>query len=128
MKYYDAATINAYILRQGWRIESIDAGIREDWAATSERIYENRTLTLPLTGGRVKIGGIDGSMWGTPVMRVLMIDGTVEVVRCYRETPPMLKPHRIIAARQMATEAGVRTLGWDGRLYGTPTPSGEVYK
>lgn len=118
MKYYDLVKIKLYVNRRKDKIDRIDIGIREDWINTNQRIFVNGhfIVDLPEEGNKVAFRSIHGSMWGTPVMRVVGIDGSVEVVKCFFETGPRLLPGK---AQEMDTESRLRhvkRLGWDGVL------------
>lgn len=118
MKYYDLVKIKLYVNRRKDKIDRIDIGIREDWMNTNQRIFVNGhfIVDLPEEGNKVAFRSIQGSMWGTPVMRVVGIDGGVDVIKCYFETGPRLMPHR---AQEIDTDHRLRhikRLGWDGVL------------
>ena len=81
MRYYDAQIIVRYIGRNKARLDRIDIGIMEDWLETNQRIYADDKLLIDLPRGDkpLIIRSIQGSMWGTPVMRVVFKDGKVIV-------------------------------------------------
>lgn len=118
MKYYDLTKIKLFIRRKKDRIDRIDIGIREDWLSTNQRIFANGKLLvdLPQDGNKVAFRSVQGSMWGTPVMRVVNIDGSVDVVKCFFEVGPRLLPNRMQQIDDSFRERHVKRLRWDGVL------------
>ena len=118
MKYYDSHKIFRYVQKNKERIDRIDAGIMEDWLNTCQRIfaYGKLLIDIPTENNKVEIHGINGSMWGTPVMRVIMLDGSVLVLKCYDEQGPRLLPNKLNDFILEQKEKGVRMMGWDGVL------------
>ena len=118
MKYYDLVKIRLFIEHRKNRIDRIDIGIREDWLSTSQRIFAmGKLLTeLPNEGNKITFRNIQGSMWGTPVMRVVNKDGSVDVVKCYFEVGPRLLPAKVQEMDDDHRNRHVKRLGWDGRL------------
>jgi hypothetical protein len=118
MKYYDAERIYEYIQANKEKIDRIDLGIMEDWIATNQRIYANGQLLIefPRAGKKLAIRSAHGSEWGTPVMRVVLKDGAVNVLNAYKSAGNEMshnKVQRIIAEYK---SKGVKMLGWDGVL------------
>ena len=119
MKYYDGRVIRRYIDRNHKSIDRIDIGIMEDWINTNQRIYANDQLLidLPREDKQLMIREIRGSMWGTPVMRVVFKDGKVQVLNAYKTIGNNMLPQKIQSIIDEYKEKGVRMLGWDGVLH-----------
>ena len=118
MRYYDLVKIKLYVNRKKDKIDRIDIGVREDWLNTNQRIYANGRFLcdLPKEGNKVEFRGIHGSMWGTPVMRVVETDGGVDVVKCFFEVGPRFLPNKVQQIDQEYRTKHVKRLGWDGVL------------
>jgi len=118
MKYYDLTKIKLFINHKKGKIDRIDIGIREDWLDTNQRIFANGKLLvdLPKEGNKVAFRGIHGSMWGTPVMRVVLIDGSVNVIKCFFEVGPRFLPNEVQGILEKNKSRHVKCLGWDGVL------------
>lgn len=83
MKEYDFETAHRYIEDNADNISIATLGISEDWFWTAERVFEDGKFLIDLTVDDVKIGGINGSDWTTPVMAVEYKDGTEKIADCY---------------------------------------------
>lgn len=118
MKYYDLAKIRLFVSKNKDKINRIDIGIREDWIATNQRIFFNGKLIadLPAEGNKIAFRAIQGSMWGTPVMRVVWNNGSVDVVKCFFEVGPRLLPNRMQEIDEDHRNRHIKRLGWDGAL------------
>lgn len=84
MKYYDGVKCVMYIACNYNKIEEVQLGIKEDWTYTSRYVYSKGRFLIGFEM-KVKIAGIEGSIWGTPVMKVTYKDGTNKVIDCYFE-------------------------------------------
>ena len=118
MMYYDAQTIVRYIGRNKAKLDRIDLGIMEDWMETNQRIYAGDKLLIDLPRGDkpLIIRSIQGSMWGTPVMRVVFRDGTVNVINAFKTVGHNMSPDRAQKIISEYKQKGVKMLGWDGVL------------
>lgn len=86
MKNYDYAKATEYINKHGDEIESVTLGMHEDWFWTAEAVWKNGEYTEDHRGGlndKTEIGGIKGSTWATPSMRIDYKDGTEKHIPCY---------------------------------------------
>lgn len=64
-------------------IESAGIGMYEDWFWTAETVYEDGEWKSNLDGMK-SVGGIDGSDWATPGVRIFYSDGEEEFFPCYK--------------------------------------------
>lgn len=81
-KMYDFQKAKMIIEKQKDLIESAALGMEEDWFWTAETVFEEGQFTQDLTQIST-IGGIDGSTWATPVLRIQYVDGTEKVFESY---------------------------------------------
>jgi hypothetical protein len=118
MKYYDAERIYKYIQINKEKIDRIDLGIMEDWMATNQRISANGQLLIefPRAGKKLAIRSTHGSEWGTPVMRVVLKDGAVNVLNAYKSSGKEISPSKVKTIIAEYKSRGVKMLGWDGVL------------
>jgi len=82
VKKYDFEKAEAIIEKEKGLIESASLGMQEDWFWTAETIFEEGSFTKELTN-TTTIGGIDGSCWATPVLRINYVDGSEIVYECF---------------------------------------------
>lgn len=85
MKYYDAKLIKGFIEKSKDEIDCVSCGMKEDWFWTGETVFQNGKILVDLENKTVKLAGIDGSYWATPVMEVLYKDGETHIIPCYFE-------------------------------------------
>ena len=119
MRKYDVQTIIRYIGRNKAKLEKIDIGIMEDWLETSQRIYENGKLLIDFPRGDkpLVIRAIQGSMWGTPVMRAVYKNGMVNVINAFKTVGRNTSPDKVQEILEEYKKNGVKMLGWDGVLH-----------
>lgn len=118
MRYYDTHAIVRYIGRNKENLDRIDLGIMEDWIGTNQRIYANDKLLIDLPRGDkpLIIRSIQGTMWGTPVMRVVLKNGIVNVVNAFKSVGSNMPPDKVQITLEEYRKNGVKMLGWDGVL------------
>lgn len=118
MKCYDAQTIYRYVCRNKAKLDRVDVGIMEDWISTNQRIYADGRFLIdfPRDNKKFTIRGIQGSMWGTPVMRVVFVDGTVNVLNAYKSVGRDMAPNKVQSIIAEFQHKGIKMLGWDGVL------------
>lgn len=86
MKFYDFAKAKEIAKKfiEKKDVTSISLGMKSDWFWTSEEIW-NRNNGFLIDLDTVEcIGGINGSFWDTPVLRVLFDDGHIEEWKVWR--------------------------------------------
>ena len=76
MKSYDFNGIKRYCQMHSDIIDTVVAGINEDWFWTAEEVYSEGKFKVEIDSPMLKIGGISGSSWATPTMLVTFKDGT----------------------------------------------------
>jgi len=76
MKNYDYKAAKRYIQMHSDLIKEVSLGIEEDWYWTSEVVYEDLKFIVDLDKVGLEIGGISGSIWATPTMKIIFKDGT----------------------------------------------------
>jgi hypothetical protein len=84
MKYYDYNKAKE-LIKQYKKLGLITAelGMQEDWYWTAETIWENGKYTTRLND-KTNIGGINRSMWATPILK-LDFDDHLLNIDCYYE-------------------------------------------
>jgi hypothetical protein len=83
MKLYDFAKAKQIIEEKEHDLDSASLGIDEDWFWTAETIYDNGKFVMNLDEIQC-IAGIDGSLWGTPVLKLSLKDDSTMVVNCFK--------------------------------------------
>ncbi|HYE12213.1 MAG TPA: hypothetical protein VEF53_18745 [Patescibacteria group bacterium] len=91
MRKYNFEKAKQIIELEKETIESVSMGMHEDWFWTAETVYENGEYTK-LLEPNTNIGGIQGSVWATPCMRISYIDGTEKCISCYQGEKESAKP------------------------------------
>jgi len=113
MKHYDAKQIKDYIEYNKKTLKSLTLGMKEDWGWTSLTIYENREMLstngwdseggydeiCSLEGETIKIRGITGSTWATPIMVARFKNGNEDEINCFYDDEIEDDPQ--LVARQM---------------------------
>lgn len=85
MKLYSTKIIREFIETHKEKIETVKCGMREDWRWTADTIYSNGDYQIDVSGSSVRIAGIQGSQWATPIMEVTYKDGRREILDCYTD-------------------------------------------
>lgn len=91
MKKYDFEKVKAIINQEAHNIKEASVGMYEDWFWTAETIFENGGFTRELNEN-TEIGGIKGSSWATPSLRVEYNDGREECIPCYTGSSTAYQP------------------------------------
>lgn len=73
---FDNKAIKKYILADEKRIKTAAIGMLEDWFYTGETIYEDGKLLIDLDEKVASSGGVNGSVWATPTLRLNYEDGS----------------------------------------------------
>lgn len=105
MKYYNTAFIKSFITENKDRIETIEAGMKEDWDWTAKTLYEEGAFRKGFNWNKehLEVAGIRGSKWATPVLQVCYKDGTKEIVCCYTDNNIATDPRIISSMIEFAT-------------------------
>lgn len=83
MKSYDFEKAKRIVEERKDRISKASLGMYEDWFWTAETIFEEGEWKKDLDQTKT-IGGIDGSRWATPGLRIYYKDGEEETfIPCY---------------------------------------------
>ncbi len=87
MKKYNAKLIRDFVEANKTEIKTVHLGMKEDWMWTNKLLYgaNDGGYQFDLVDGDVKVAGISGSYWATPVMAVCFTDGKAEVIPCYSD-------------------------------------------
>lgn len=98
MKYYSTEKVKEYIEQNKENILSVECGMQEDWSWTAVTVYysfdnkENSYVDFVGYSDEIdwdkkylKLAGITGSYWATPVMNVNFADGSYKIVPCWVE-------------------------------------------
>lgn len=92
MRKYDFKSIKRYIQMHSDVIDSVSLGMKEDWFWTAQTIYENERFTIMIDEPGLKISGISGSSWATPIMEITFKDGTEIFKNAYTGEATEQKP------------------------------------
>lgn len=101
MKYYDFKRAKKIIEENAPKLEYAKMGTKQDWYWTAERVFENGALRSDFYqngidgvgeetnfDGLVKLGGLAGSDWDTPILVLGYKDGNEEEISIWTETKP----------------------------------------
>ena len=87
MKKYNAKLIRDFVEANKIGIKTVHLGMKEDWHWTNDLLYDADKGGYQFDLGKlhIKVRGITGSSWATPVMLVRFVDGMKLVAPCYYE-------------------------------------------
>lgn len=80
---YDFKKAKQFIEENKESIESASMGMHEDWFWTAETIFKDGEYLVDLEKEDLKIGGISGSYWATPVLQIEYKDGQSKTYHCH---------------------------------------------
>ncbi len=84
MKYYDYKKAKSIIEENKSKgLVEASLGMKEDWYWTAEVIWDNDKYITELKED-IKIAGINGSNWATPVLELFYSDETKITLNCYK--------------------------------------------
>ena len=83
MKMYDAKKVRRLITSDCGTIRKITLGMSGDFGCTTEEVYRNGRLLVPLDGDTVTIGDHEGSEWATPTMVIEYYDDRTVYEPCF---------------------------------------------
>lgn len=106
MKYYSTNIIREFIEAHKENIETVECGMREDWSWTADTIYSNGEYQIDVSGSSVRIAGINGSYWATPIMEVTYKDGRREILDCYTDDNETASADEIRRMKDFAFRTG----------------------
>ena len=78
MKTYDFNKAKS-LIENTPNVESASLGMHEDWFWTAETVYKDGKFTTELNDN-TEIGGINGSSWATPTLKLCFNDGTEKMI------------------------------------------------
>ena len=89
MKTYDFSKAKQLISENAENLVSASLGMHEDWAWTSETIWENGNYKSDFPTDeqlieKHEIAGINGSTWATPTIELIFNDGEERMHACYK--------------------------------------------
>lgn len=88
-KQYDFEKAQLTIEQRKSEIKTASLGMYEDWWWTAETVFEDGEYKRVLDG---EIGGINGSSWATPTLRLELVDGSEECIPCYKGESTQYQP------------------------------------
>lgn len=91
MAKYDYKLMKKTVQKYSDLIDSVSAGMAEDWWWTAEEIYSDGEFKVNLDD-EPEIAGIRSSMWATPSIQITWKDGSEEFMDCYEVSKPTLTP------------------------------------
>lgn len=92
MRKYDFKKAKTLILACEDRIEVATMGMHEDWWWTATQVFCDGSFLVDLDDDELKISGISGSAWATPVLEITLKDGTTTLSNCFVGEADMEKP------------------------------------
>lgn len=92
MKMYDYKSVLDFIEKNRDEIQEIQLGMSEDWFYTAETIFEDNQILVDLNNPYLKIAGIAGSSWATPVMHIVYKNGEEIRKACYTGESDGVRP------------------------------------
>lgn len=85
MKTYDFQKAKQIIESNQGHIKDAYLGMHEDWFWTAEEVFSAEAgFTVDLDSVKT-IGGIDGSVWATPVLRLTLKSGEDKCIACFTD-------------------------------------------
>jgi hypothetical protein len=81
MKKYDFDKAKQLIAENEDNLENASLGMHEDWFWTAETVWENGKFSQELNN-ETMIGGINGSCWATPAIKLSFKDGSQKMIEC----------------------------------------------
>lgn len=106
MKYYNPKLIKQFIDEHKDTVATVSVGMEEDWFWTAETIFEDGETSTDLSGDSLRVAGITGSTWATPVMRVEFKDGTEQVIPCYEDDLRQADPQKVAYQKAFCATTG----------------------
>lgn len=92
MKMYDYKAALAFIEKNRDEIQEVQLGMLEDWWWTAETIFGDDEFFVDLNDPELKIAGIAGSSWATPVMQIVYKNGVEIGKACYTGESDGMRP------------------------------------
>lgn len=83
MRNYDYKKAKRIILENADKLESASLGMHEDWFWTAETIWDDGEFKVNLDEEGLKLVGINGSPWGTPVLELIPKEGHTKNIHCF---------------------------------------------
>lgn len=85
MRYYDFKKARKIILADKKAV-SADIGMAQDWGRTAEEVWNKKEgFKVDLMKKGLHLGGIEGSYWATPLLKIYYKDGLLREIPCYLE-------------------------------------------
>lgn len=106
MKLYDAKFIKEFIEKNKDEIDCVSCGMKEDWFLTGETVFEKGKFLFEFENKEIKLAGIKGSFWATPVMEVLYKNGETHIIPCYFEDEKTVDDYAIFNMKEFAKMTG----------------------
>ena len=79
---YDYKKAKLFIENNKNNIKAAALGMLEDWFSTAEIIFKDDKFIVDLDDENLKIAGINGNFWATPILAVNYKDGTGKLYCC----------------------------------------------
>lgn len=92
MKIYDYKSVLDFIEKNRDEVQEIQLGMLEDWFWTAVTIFEDNQILVDLNDPDLKIAGIAGSSWATPVMNIVYKNGEEIYKACYTGESDGMRP------------------------------------
>lgn len=115
MKKYNAKLIHDFVEANKIEIKTVHLGMKEDWMWTNKLLYDtdNGGYQFELGDGDVRVAGITGSYWATPIMVICYADEKAEVIPCYSDDGEEVSEGEKARGRAFASNTGGMDDMWE---------------
>ena len=102
MKYYSYDIIKDFFDKHKDEIDALYLGMAEDWTLTCSRFTSDFDYQIIKEGQHLYVRGIPGSVWATPVMKVIYKNGLEEILPCWFDDGEKVSEGQIIFCKAFA--------------------------
>lgn len=95
MKCYSYDIIKDFFDEHKDEIKALYIGMAEDWTQTCSRFGFRFNFQIVKKGQHLFVRGIPGSIWATPVMKVVYKNGLEEILPCWFEEGEKLSEEEV---------------------------------
>ena len=95
MKYYSYDIIKDFFDEHKDEIKALYIGMAEDWTQTCSKFTSGFDYQIIKKGWHLYVRGIPGSLWATPVMKVVYKNGLEEILPCWFEEGEKISEEKV---------------------------------